>query len=119
MRRALVWTVAASSVALAVAACESQDRAYGPPGGDHAGCRTYTTCGTCTPVPGCGWCEPQGAASYCADDPGDCNSNLEFTWTWDPSGCPRVGPDASTLLPEAAPLDAPAPDAPADRFAAD
>jgi hypothetical protein len=119
MRRTRAKTLAVALVALVVVACAEDKRVDDQGGVDNSGCRAYTTCGACTPVPGCGWCQPAGQG-YCVDDPDDCDSNLEFNWTWEPAGCPRVAPDASALLPDAVAPEAAAPEAaPRDAASAD
>jgi hypothetical protein len=104
MKRILSALMLASIAGLAGAACNSQSDtsyAYGY-GGGSAGvdCSAYTTCGSCTPVPGCGWCF-NATGGTCASDPDQCLAPDvgEFTWDWDPSGCPGV--DAGVV-----PLDA-------------
>lgn len=91
MNRFIAGTLLASAVALAVAACgdDSGANAYPSAGGD---CSAYSTCGTCTPVTGCGWCF-NAHGGVCTSDPDQCANASEFTWTWDPGGCPDV--DAS------------------------
>jgi hypothetical protein len=105
MNRLLGAALLASTVAVALAACgdDSSDvgYAYGAGGSSSSGgatCSAYTTCGSCTPVSGCGWCFTESGGA-CATDSDSCGDASEFTWTWDPSGCPGV--DASV-----APLDA-------------
>jgi hypothetical protein len=101
--------VLTSLIAVVSGACDdhggSSTSASGPSGGGPAGsaygCGAYTTCASCTPIPGCGWCF-RANRSLCASDPDQCG-NQEFTWTWDPSGCPDV--DAAVV-----PLDAQARD---------
>jgi hypothetical protein len=119
MTRYLATALLSSMIAVALGACgNNDDSAYSGGGGYAAMCSAYTTCGSCTPVDGCGWCF-SGASGACASDPDSCTSATEFTWTWDPSGCPDVAvsvvpPDAGTdAFPEAsspaeatAPLDA-------------
>jgi hypothetical protein len=109
MNRFLSATLLASAVAVSLSACgddtSSPGYAYGGGGG---GCSAYTTCGSCTPVVGCGWCF-SGASGACAPDPDRCTSASEFTWTWDPSGCPDVEAgvvplDAGAPLPDATPV---------------
>jgi hypothetical protein len=78
----------AALVALAVGACDSsQSDGGGGGGGSAVDCSVYTTCGTCTPVGGCGWCFTRTAGA-CVTDPDQCDATSEFTWTWDPKGCP-------------------------------
>jgi hypothetical protein len=85
----------------------------------------YVTCGSCTPVLGCGWCF-NAAGGTCAPDPDSCTNASEFTWTWDPPGCPDVDAgviplDAGTPPPDAAliPVDAAPPDAPFEATVSD
>ncbi len=108
--------MAGLAVAAAVAACgdsgSSASSGAGVAGGGYAGlCSQYTTCGSCTPVVGCGWCF-NATGGTCAAGPDECafGSSVEFTWTWDPSGCPDV--DASVHpAPPASGHDAGAPEA--------
>src|SRR6202035_2507305 len=87
MKRLLVGAALASVVAVGVGACSDSSPGYG--GGGNGSCSSYTTCGSCTPVAGCGWCfDLSGGA--CASSPNECASVSEFTWTWDPTGCPDV-----------------------------
>jgi hypothetical protein len=100
MKRTVVAAVAASFVALAVGACGDDARSTvsaGPGGGPSfgPGCHAQTTCGACTPIVGCGWCFTATGGS-CHDNPDECTGN-EFSWTWEPSGCPGV--DASVAPP--------------------
>lgn len=88
MNRFFAGTLVASAVALAVGACgDNSNDGYAV-----ADCSAYTTCGTCTPVMGCGWCF-NASGGVCTTDPNECANASEFTWTWDPTGCPDV--DAS------------------------
>jgi hypothetical protein len=95
--RLFASTILACSVAVALSACGDDN---GGGGGASYGdsCNQFTTCGTCTPQSGCGWCFDR-TNGLCASTPGECTDVTEFTWTWDPSGCPDI--DASV-----APLDA-------------
>jgi hypothetical protein len=97
MRRALAGWLAGFSLAIVAAACGPSDDggSSSASGGSYATvCSQYTTCGSCTPVTGCGWCF-NATGGQCASDPDQCafSSNAEFTWTWEPPGCPDV--DAS------------------------
>jgi hypothetical protein len=96
MNRWLGASILASFVAVALAACsDSSSGGYyvgSASGGGNSSCSQYTTCGTCTPVQGCGWCFTT-AGGQCASDPDQCATLPEFTWAWNPSGCPGV--DAS------------------------
>src|SRR5215472_2271003 len=99
MNRWLGASILASVVAVSLAACSDNSSggyyatpAYG--GGGY--CSQYTSCGTCTPVQGCGWCFTR-TTGMCAGHPDDCASLPEFTWAWNPSGCP--GADASVTPP--------------------
>jgi hypothetical protein len=106
MNRNLAALLLACSVAVSLAACgdDSADTAYayggGPNGGTYGACSNYTTCGSCTPIDGCGWCF-NATSGVCTTDPDSCELGdaSEFTWTWDPNGCPGV--DASVV-----PIDA-------------
>ena len=103
MTRFLAATLLASAVAVTLGACgddsnNSAPYGYGAASGSATDCTVYTTCGSCTPVAGCGWCFNAGGGA-CATDPDSCGDASEFTWTWEPSGCPGV--DASVV-----PLDA-------------
>jgi hypothetical protein len=95
MNRWLGASILASVVAISLAACsDSSGYSYAPAyggGGGSTFCSQYTSCGTCTPVEGCGWCFTR-TSGMCASSPDQCGTN-EFTWTWNPSGCP--GADAS------------------------
>jgi len=96
MHRTLAATLLASALAVTLGACGDDSADVG--GGATAACSAYTTCGSCTPVDGCGWCFTV-SGGVCTTDPDSCGDASEFTWTWDPNGCPGV--DASV-----APLDA-------------
>jgi hypothetical protein len=110
MKRALAAAVLAGGVALALGACSGDDDGgYGfsaSSGGGTGACQQYTTCGTCTPVDGCGWCFTANGGA-CASGPDQCASASEFSWTWDPTGCPdfdaQVGPPLEAGGGEAAP----------------
>jgi hypothetical protein len=97
MSRSIAGLVVAAAVAATLGACDSSsgDSGYAASAVD---CTQYTTCGTCTPVAGCGWCF-NATSGACATDPDQCAYVSEFTWTWDPQGCPGV--DAGVV-----PLDA-------------
>jgi hypothetical protein len=102
MNRFYAALLLAFGTALPLGACgddHSADSVSGAAGGgSYADCSQYRTCGTCTPVAGCGWCFNRTGGA-CATDPNECATVSEFTWTWDPEGCPDV--DASVV-----PLDA-------------
>jgi hypothetical protein len=97
MKRTFAGAILASFVALAAGACDDNsgvDTSTGFAGssggyGGYGNCSYYTTCGTCTPVSGCGWCF-NASGGTCTTDPDQCASMTEFTWTWEPSGCPNV-----------------------------
>jgi len=92
MKRHLGAWLAIASVALAAGACDdNQSSMAGGGGGPALDCSVYTTCGTCTPVSGCGWCFTRSAGA-CVTDPDQCDATSEFTWTWNPSGCPGANP---------------------------
>jgi hypothetical protein len=118
--------VAGLAITVLAAACGDQSSSSYAYGGSSSGsgysatCAQYTTCGSCTPVVGCGWCF-RASGGQCASSPDECAfaSSAEFTWTWDPGGCPGVdasvvpapvghagGPDASTTASEASAPDA-------------
>ena len=114
MNRLLVGAALSCSLALAVGACDGGGNyGNGYPGGSQASCAQYTACGACTPVQGCGWCFNR-TSGMCAADPDTCAGSSEFTWTWDPPGCPgfdasvlpvdggATAIEASTIQPEAA-----------------
>ncbi len=116
MNRNLAALLLACTVAVSLAACgdDSADTAYayGAGGGSYGACSQYTTCGSCTPVDGCGWCF-NATSGVCTTDPDSCAyaDVSEFTWTWDPSGCPGVDAsvvpvDAGSSTPEASSSDA-------------
>jgi len=89
----------AGAVAVAMGACDdsSSGSGYDVTGSTGpAGCSSYITCDTCTPVNGCGWCF-NGTGGLCASDPDQCSSASEFTWTWNQSGCPDVDASVSPL----------------------
>lgn len=131
MRRILAAWFLASAVAVSVAACgddssEPQPYPSVSGGGGGGGCGQYTTCGSCTPVSGCGWCF-NAAFGLCTTDPDSCANNpdiSEFTWTWDPTGCPGVDTsvvpvdaavpahDAATTVLDAGSPDTSTPDSP-------
>jgi Plexin repeat len=124
MNRNLAAVVLACTVGVALAACgdDNAETAYaygaGPSGGTYGGCSSYTTCGSCTPVDGCGWCF-NATSGVCTTDPDSCQlaDASEFTWTWDPSGCPGIDASVasidagSTATPEAGPSASDASDA--------
>jgi hypothetical protein len=108
----------ACAVAVPLAACgdDSADSSYaygggGGSGGTYGDCSQYTSCGTCTPVDGCGWCF-NATSGVCTTDPDNCLGAdvSEFTWTWEPTGCPGVDAsvvpiEAGTTTPEAGVAD--------------
>jgi hypothetical protein len=102
MNRTYAAMILATGIALPLGACGDDSgggySSYGYAGGA-VGCGQYTTCGTCTPVVGCGWCFNKTGGA-CTTNPDECAQvTSEFTWTWDPSGCP----DAAVSI---APADA-------------
>jgi len=103
MARFFASLLLASAIGISLAACDGADESYAGGGSGGTSCARYTTCGTCTPVSGCGWCF-NASGGACATDPDSCTGASEFTWTWDPSGCPAV--DAAVV-----PLDAGVPPA--------
>jgi hypothetical protein len=116
MTRFLAAAFLTSTIAVTLGACgnDNADVSYAS-GGYATMCGAYTTCGSCTPVDGCGWCF-SGATGTCAPDPDSCTDASEFTWTWNPSGCPAVptvvdagtsdSPATSTPVEAIAPRDA-------------
>jgi hypothetical protein len=101
MNRTCAAILLATAIALPLGACgdDSSGGYYYPY--DPYGCAQFTTCGACTPVPGCGWCF-HGTSGVCTTDPDQCAQvTSEFTWTWDPTGCPDV--DASVGSVDASP----------------
>jgi hypothetical protein len=94
MNRWLGASILASVVAVSLAACSDSSQgggyAYAPGYGGGGGyCSQFTSCGTCTPVEGCGWCFTR-TSGQCVSDPDQCANLPEFTWAWNPSGCPGV-----------------------------
>jgi hypothetical protein len=95
MNRTFAGAILASFVALAAGACDDSSSggasgyAGSSSGGSYGNCSAYTTCDTCTPVNGCGWCF-NASGGMCTTDPDQCSSLTEFTWTWEPSGCPNL-----------------------------
>jgi hypothetical protein len=108
MQRTYAAILLASAIALPLGACGDDSSGGGGSyaGGDPYECQQFSTCGTCTPEPGCGWCF-HGTSGVCTSDPDLCAQvTSEFTWTWDPSGCPDA--DASVVsLPPAPDAGAP------------
>jgi hypothetical protein len=103
MRRTYAAILLATAIALPLGAC-GDDSSGGYPYAVEYGCEHYATCGTCTPVLGCGWCF-RGTSGVCTSDPDRCAQVVsEFTWTWDPSGCPDV--DAGVAPIDASPVPA-------------
>ena len=95
-----------SAFAVLLGACDD-DRGGGRYyGSAQSVCAQYAACGTCTPVLGCGWCF-NATGGVCVTDPDQCATQVsEFTWTWDPSGCPGVDAsvepiDGGVALPDA------------------
>jgi hypothetical protein len=109
MNRWLGASILASVVAVSLAACSDSSQGYyvtpaSGGGGGNTFCSQYTSCGTCTPVEGCGWCFTR-TSGMCASSPDQCGT-LEFTWTWNPSGCPGADASVATPTDAAAPKDA-------------
>jgi hypothetical protein len=94
MQRTYAAILLATAIALPLGACgDDGSGGYSYGYATAYGCEQFTTCGTCTPVLGCGWCF-HGTSGVCTSDPDQCAQvTSEFTWTWNPSGCPDV--DAS------------------------
>jgi hypothetical protein len=90
MTRFLGAALLSSTIAISLAACSGDDSSSAGSYGD--ACNQFTTCGTCTPQNGCGWCF-DAVSGLCAATPDECTNVSEFTWTWDPTGCPDT--DAS------------------------
>ncbi len=102
MNRTYAATSLATAIALVLGACgDDNSGGYSYGYGSATSCAQYTTCGTCTPVSGCGWCF-DSKGGVCTTDPNECAQVVsEFTWTWDPSGCPDA--DASVAPVDASP----------------
>jgi hypothetical protein len=102
MHRTYAAILLATAIALPLGACgDDSSGGYYYGVADPYGCQQFTTCGSCTPVLGCGWCF-HGTSGVCTSDPDQCAQVVsEFTWTWDPSGCPDV--DASVGSVDASP----------------
>jgi len=102
MSRFLLSAFLASAVTVSLGACgdDSSDVGYaygaGASSGSASSCSAYTTCGSCTPVTGCGWCFTSTGGT-CTTDPDYCGDASEFTWTWEPSGCPGVDASVAPL----------------------
>jgi hypothetical protein len=104
MQRTYAAILLATAIALPLGACGDDSSGGGGSyagGGDPYGCQQFTTCGACTPELGCGWCF-HGTSGVCTSDPDQCAQVVsEFTWTWDPSGCPDVDASVVKLPPTA------------------
>jgi hypothetical protein len=115
MRGVRLLSVSIAAVAFALGACQGDNSSGGWGVGPYA-CGQYTTCGTCTPVPGCGWCYDSNGTGQCVAGPDQC-ATPAFSWTWNPSGC-RVPADASTgpvvVVPPSGPSGEPSASPPAD-----
>jgi hypothetical protein len=97
MNRSFAAIALASAVGLALGACGGDDNGAAYDYGQAAVCSRYTTCGECTPVLGCGWCF-NARSGICTTDPNVCAAQVsEFTWTWDPPGCPDLDASVSPL----------------------
>ena len=99
MTRFLGAALLASAIAVSLAAC-SDDDSSSAASYDGDACNQFLTCGSCTPENGCGWCF-NASAGLCAATPDECTDVSEFTWTWDPTGCPDT--DASVAPVSTAP----------------
>jgi hypothetical protein len=109
MKAFAVGLLTASLLAIALAACESDDRGGFPGGGTpvsygSAACSTYGSCSTCTPIQGCGWCYDSNGLGTCAPSPDFC-ATPSFSWTWNMDGCriaaeAGVGEDAAAPAPQ-------------------
>jgi hypothetical protein len=105
MTRLLSSFLLATAIGLSLGACDGDDSVSSGGGGGGNACSQYSTCDSCTPVNGCGWCF-NASGGACAPDPDSCTNASEFTWTWNPSGCPDVDAqvvsiDSGTTVPEA------------------
>src|SRR4051812_25643239 len=121
MRRLIGIFLAASTVAISLAACNDDSGLYGYPSQPYGdSCRLYTSCDTCTPVAGCGWCFV-GNKGACVAHPDECAGVSAFSWTWDPSGChlPADASAGSTTGSDAASTTDAAPPIPEDASADD
>jgi hypothetical protein len=110
MNRSFAALVLASAVAVVLGACGGDDNGASYGYDLLAYCAQFRTCGECTPIRGCGWCF-NARGGICTTDPNECAVQVsEFTWTWDPPGCPDV--DASVAPPDAGshPQEASTPD---------
>jgi hypothetical protein len=97
----ILGVLLASGVAVTLASCsDERQRRYDDYGGYADSCATYDSCGTCTPVVGCGWCYNGDGTGTCTNGPDQCPA-LEFSWTWEPSGC-RSPADAGVSTKDAA-----------------
>jgi hypothetical protein len=89
-------------------ACDDTSVGGRYPGYTQSMCSQYAGCGACTAITGCGWCF-NATGGVCATDPDPCAAQVsEFTWTWDPEGCPNVDAsveplDAGIVQPDASP----------------
>src|SRR5579863_4915262 len=107
MKRTIAGSVLAVALAAILGACDGGGDPTTPVSGGsgpgEAFCGQFASCASCTPQNGCGWCF-SASGGQCVSDPDQCafSNNNEFTWTWNPSGCPDV--DASVGAP--ASLDA-------------
>ncbi len=95
MRRILAAAVAAGALVLGACESDSGDDSVGYGGGYYDGCRSFTSCSTCTPVEGCGWCFDADGTGMCAASPDEC-ATPAFSWTWNASGC-RIPADAGIV----------------------
>ena len=101
MHRTYAAILLATAIALPLGACGDDSSGGGGSYGyaDPYGCQQFATCGACTPVPGCGWCF-HGTSGVCTSDPDQCAQVVsEFTWTWNPSGCPDVDASVGSAPP--------------------
>jgi hypothetical protein len=112
MNRYYAASVLASAVAVVLGACGGDDSGAYYYSDALAYCAQFRTCGQCTPIRGCGWCF-NSHGGICTTDPNECAVQVsEFTWTWDPSGCPDLDASVAPLDAGAHPHEASAPDAP-------
>jgi hypothetical protein len=102
MKRSLAAAVAASTVALGLAACDGGGHRVHDRDFDDDPCNSYSSCESCTPILGCGWCYKSDGTGACASSSIECESAPAFSWTWDPTGC-HVGADAAVTAADGAP----------------
>jgi hypothetical protein len=110
MNRSCAAIVLASAVAVVLGACGGDDSGASYYSDAVSYCSQFRTCGQCTPIRGCGWCF-NSHGGVCTTDPNECAVQVsEFTWTWDPSGCPDLDASVAPLDAGSHPQEASAPD---------